>query len=220
MNMSMSADGKIATQNREVSTFSSKRDHEHLLALRSTADAVMCGARTVDLNEINLGPGGVKWRRKRLRASLSEYNLRVVVTGSGSLKPNAELFRHRFSPILILTTGRITKRKLQALQRVADEVRICGDRDIDWRETLTWLRRERGIKRLMVEGGGDLNDALFRTGLVDELHLTVCPVIIGGRNAPTIADGVGVDSLEKCFGMKLTRWRFVGNEVFAVFNRR
>lgn len=219
MNMSMSADGKIATWNREVSTFSSKRDHEHLLELRSTVDAVMCGARTVDLNEINLGPGGVKWRRKRRRAGLDEFNLRILVTGSGSLDAQAEVFRHRFSPILILTTERITARALETLQQVADEVRICGRREIDWSESLAWLRREHQVNRLMIEGGGELNDALFRAGLVDELHLTICPVLLGGRNAPTIADGVGVGSLEECFGMKLVRRKLVNNEVFAVFKR-
>ena len=55
--MAMTADGKIATANRTVSSFSSRRDQQHLLNLRATADAVMAGARTVDLNPITMGPG-------------------------------------------------------------------------------------------------------------------------------------------------------------------
>ena len=55
--MAMTADGKIATANRAVSSFGSRRDQDHLLQLRATADAVMAGARTADLNPINLGPG-------------------------------------------------------------------------------------------------------------------------------------------------------------------
>ena len=61
VNMAMTADGKIATANRAVSSFSSARDHEHLLELRATADAVMAGARTVDSAPINLGPGPAKY---------------------------------------------------------------------------------------------------------------------------------------------------------------
>ena len=57
INMAMAADGKIATANRAVSTFSSKHDFEHLLELRATADAVMSGARTVNEQVVNLGPG-------------------------------------------------------------------------------------------------------------------------------------------------------------------
>ena len=52
VNMAMTADGKIATTNRLVSSFSSRRDGQHLLELRATADAVMAGARTVDLIDV------------------------------------------------------------------------------------------------------------------------------------------------------------------------
>ena len=105
VNMAMTADGKIATANRAGSSFGSARDHEHLLELRATADAVMAGARTVDSAAINLGPGPARFRRLRLKNGLAEYNLRVIVSGSGSLNPKAEVFKHRFSPIIILTTA-------------------------------------------------------------------------------------------------------------------
>src|SRR5438105_14597412 len=81
LNVAMTADGKLAPANRHFVPFGSKRDRELLLELRSRADAVMSGARTVDLSAINLGPGPAKFRRKRLRRGLPEYNLRVVVSG-------------------------------------------------------------------------------------------------------------------------------------------
>ncbi len=217
VNMSMSADGKIATTDRTISTFGSRRDHDHLLELRATADAVMCGARTADLNDINLGPGPAKYRRMRLRRGLAEYNLRIIVTGTGSLDPSAAIFQHRFSPILVLTTARASKRRLTALHKVADVVRVCGEQEIDWPKTLRWLRAEMGVKRLLCEGGGELNDALYRAGVVDELHLTICPLIIGGRHAPTFADGQGLDRLAEAYSMKLQSLKRIGNEVFCVF---
>ena len=106
INMAMTADGKIATANRLVSSFGTKRDHDHLLELRATADAVMAGARTVDLNPINLGPGPGKFRRLRQKCGLPEYNLRVIVSGSGSISPDAAVFGRRFSPIVMITTER------------------------------------------------------------------------------------------------------------------
>jgi len=48
-----------------------------------------------------------------------------------------------------------------------------------------------GVERLMVEGGGELIFSLFEAGLVDELSVYVAPKIIGGRDAPTLADGEG-----------------------------
>jgi len=68
----MTGDGKLAPANRVFVPFGSKRDHELLLELRSRADAVMSGARTVDLSAVNLGPGPARFRRKRLRRGLAE----------------------------------------------------------------------------------------------------------------------------------------------------
>ncbi|MEI9865660.1 MAG: dihydrofolate reductase family protein, partial [Limisphaerales bacterium] len=140
VNMAATADGKIATANRAISTFGSQRDHDHLLELRATADAVMAGAGTVNAASINLGPGAAKFRRRRLKHGLAEYNLRVIVSGSGSINPDAEIFKQRFSPILILTTARISKVKLQKLRAVADEVKICGKIEINFQMALRWLR--------------------------------------------------------------------------------
>ena len=217
MNMSMTADGKIASTNRAVSSFSSARDQHQLHALRATADAVMCGARTVDLNRVTLGPGGAKYRQQRQRRGLAEYNLRIVVTGSGTLDPRAHLFRHRFSPIIILTTGRATAAQLERLRAVATEVKVFGERELDWQAALRWLAKNWRVKRLLCEGGGELNDALFRAGLVDELHLTVCPRIIGGRAAPTIVDGAGFDQLDQATKLRLVRAQQHHDELFLRF---
>lgn len=219
VNMAMTADGKIATANRAVSSFGSARDHEHLLELRATADAVMAGARTVDLNPINLGPGPMKFRRLRLQRGLREFNLRVIVSGSGSINPRAEVFRRRFAPIIILTTARASASRRQRLQLLADAVKVCGKSEINFRAALRWLRARWGVKRLLCEGGGELNAALIRAGLVHELHLTVCPKIFGGRNAPTIADGLDVPHLADAVLFRLRSARQIGGELFLVFVR-
>jgi riboflavin-specific deaminase-like protein len=217
INMAMSADGKIATASRAVSSFGSGRDHDHLLELRATADAVMAGARTADLNPINLGPGPAKYRRQRLRRGLTEYNLRILVSRSGSLDPKAKVFQSAFSPIIVLTTRSAPKAKLEKLRARGALVKICGAREINFTQALAWLRSEWNVKRLLCEGGGELNDALFRAGLVDEIHLTFCPKIIGGRLAPTIADGLGAASLLSARPFRLQNFRRVGDELFATF---
>jgi 2,5-diamino-6-(ribosylamino)-4(3H)-pyrimidinone 5'-phosphate reductase len=217
VSMAMSADGKIATANRVVSTLGSERDRRRLLELRAGADAVMAGARTADLNSVNLGPGPLRYRRQRVRTGLAEYNLRVIVSGAGTLDPNAEVFAHRFSPIIVLTTGRISRPRLERLRAVADVVRICGRRTIDFRRALRWLRSEWGVKRLLGEGGGALNGALFAAGLINELHLTVCPKVVGGRKAPTIADGPVLRQLRAATRLTLVSSRRRGDEWFLTY---
>jgi len=213
----MTADGKIAFADHRFVPFSSKRDREHMLELRATADAVMSGARTVDSSPATLGPGGAKYRRRRLKRGLREYNLRVIVSGEGSISPDAEIFKHRFSPIVILTTERASVAARRRLRALADEVKISGKREINFRVALCWLRAKWGVKRLLCEGGGELNAALFRAGLVDELHLTICPKIFGGRSAPTIADGDGFTKLVDAAGLKLKSARRVGDEMFLIY---
>jgi len=217
VNMAMTADGKIATANRAVSTFTSRRDFEHLLELRATADAVMSGARTVGKESVNLGPGPARYRRRRLESGLAEYNLRIVASGSGSVSPRAEIFRRRFSPVIVLASVRAAQGKLKRLREVADEVRVCGEKEIDFRRAFAWLREKWNVRRLLCEGGGELNEALFRAGLVDELHLTLSPKIFGGRHAPTIADGQGAMKLRDATQLALKSVRRAGAELFLVY---
>ncbi len=219
VNMAMTADGKIATGNRAVHSFGSARDLAHLYELRATADAVMCGARTIEISQSILGTGGEKFRKLRLKGGLAEYNLRVIVSGSGSIDPAAEIFKKRFSPIIVLTTERASAKKLKLLCELADEVKICGEKEINFRAALLWLRTKWNVKRLLCEGGGELNDALFRAGLVDEINLTICPKIFGGRSAPTIAEGIGFPKLADAAKFELTSIIRKKAELFTVFSR-
>jgi 2,5-diamino-6-(ribosylamino)-4(3H)-pyrimidinone 5'-phosphate reductase len=219
VNMAMTADGKIATANRAVHSFSSRRDREHLYELRATADAVMCGARTVEISQSILGTGGEKFRKLQRQSGRAEFPLRIIVSGSGSIDPEAAIFQKRFSPVIVLTTQRATAKKLEQLRRIADAVKICGEREINFPAALDWLRTEWNVKRLLSEGGGELNDALFQAGLVDEIHLTVCPKIFGGRTAPTIAEGQGFHHLADAAKFELSTIKLKKGELFTVFSR-
>jgi riboflavin-specific deaminase-like protein len=218
LNLAMTADGKIASANRAITSFGSRRDLQELYALRATADAVVSGARTVDGEAVDLGPGPARFRRKRLRRGLAEYNLRVIVSGSGSVDPRARIFQRRFSPILILTSAQVSERRLQRLRGLADDVFVSENEKLDFVQALRWLRLRWNVKRLLCEGGGELNDALLRARVVSQIHLTVCPLILGGRSAPSIADGIGWSSLVQATRCRLKSRRQIGDEQFLVYD--
>jgi 2,5-diamino-6-(ribosylamino)-4(3H)-pyrimidinone 5'-phosphate reductase len=218
LNVATTADGKLAPPNRHFVPFSSKRDQELLMLLRTRCDAVMAGARTVDSVPVNLGPGGRRFREMRKANGLSEYNVRVVVSGSGTLNPRAEIFKHTFSPLIVLVTERAGAARIKRLQKLGAIVQICGERQIDFTATLKWLHREWNVTRLLCEGGGEINAALFAENLVHEIYLTLCPTVFGGRNAPTLADGAGAEKLLDAAKVKLKAKERIGDEMYLVYS--
>jgi len=217
INVATTVDGKLAPENRRFVPFGSKRDLDLLYELRARADAVMMGARTVDSAPGHYGPGPARYRRLRMKRGLPEYNLRVVVSGKGTLSPNSDIFRYRFSPIIILTSARASLRNLRQLRSVADDVEIFGDEAMDFKAAFDWLQKKWKVKNILCEGGGELNTALIRQNLVDEIYVTLCPLIFGGRGAPTMADGIGVKSADEATRLHIKSIKRVGQEVFLVY---
>lgn len=219
VNIAMTADGKIAPASRQFVPFGSKRDKDHMHELRSEADAVMSGARTVDQPGVTLGAGSKKWREVRVARGLAPQSLRVIVSGSGSISPEADIFKKRFSPLILLTTEAVPSGRLKTLRTVFDDVHVSDGESLDFPAALAWLRGKWNVKKLLCEGGGELNAPLFLNGLVNELHLTICPLILGGRDAPTLADGIGVEKLAEASRLKLVTMEEVKDELFCVYRK-
>ena len=97
-------------------------------------------------------------------------------------------------------------------------MKVFGETEINFHAALIWLRTKWNVKRLLCEGGGELNDAMFRAGLVDEINLTICPKIFGGRGAPTIAERIGFSKLADAEKFELTSIKRKKSELFTVFS--
>jgi 2,5-diamino-6-(ribosylamino)-4(3H)-pyrimidinone 5'-phosphate reductase len=217
INVATTVDGKLAPENRKFVPFGSKHDLDLLYELRARADAALMGARTVDSAPGHYGPGPAKYRRMRLKRGLPEYNLRVIVSGRGTLSPHADIFRHRFSPIIVLTSARASVRNIRQLREVADDVEIFGDNEMDFAGAFRWLEKKWRVKSILCEGGGELNTALIRQNLVDEIYVTICPLLFGGRHAPTMADGEGITNLKQATHLRIKSLKRIGHELFLVY---
>ena len=208
INMAMTADGKIASTNRKVTTFGSGADHQRLLELRAKADAIITGAGTLNAQpNITLGPAPKQ----------KSEPVRVIVSGSGQVNAQHKIFRTPGAPVIVLASKRILARRLKELKKVADAVHVCGANHVDFEAAFEFLRKHHGVKRVLCEGGGRLNDSLLRAGVVDEVNLTICPLILGGQDAPTIADGIGFDQLDDAAQFKLHTRKQVADEIFLTY---
>jgi riboflavin biosynthesis pyrimidine reductase len=161
MNMVASVDGATALEGRSGG-LAGRADRRLFAMLRSLADVVLVGAGTIRAE----GYGASD--RPRL----------AVVTGSCDLDWDARLFAEaRVRPIVVTAAGAPDKRRARAAE-VADVI-VAGAEAVDLRAALAEIGRT-GARAVLAEGGPTLNGALAAAGLVDELCLTLSPLLVGG----------------------------------------
>jgi riboflavin-specific deaminase-like protein len=214
LNMAMTLDGKTSTVERRPTDWTSKTDKRRMIELRATADAVMVGARTAGTDRTSLSIPDETLQRRRARHGLPPHPLRVIVSAHCSFRDNIRVFERPVSPILIFTSRRAPRAKLDRLARRPDtHIYVVGECDVDVPAMLDILAREWKVKRLLAEGGATLNWALFAADAVDEVNVTLCPRVFGGATAPTLVDGAGFPP-DRILDAKLLRCERIGDELF------
>ena len=191
INVAMTADGKIDTFERHGAAISSPRDKERVDRLRAEADAVMVGGRTLLGENPKLTVKSADLRAEREARGLRPNPVKIGVASNADLQPASDFLTAGPARIVIFTTQRTSKEKLEFLRARGVQVFAHDTMRVDLPKALSTLKKL-GIHRLMVEGGGTLNFELLRLGLVDELTVYVAPLVFGGESAPTMAAGSGL----------------------------
>lgn len=189
VNVAMSADGKLSTRERRQVKISGVQDFNRVDRLKAGSDAVMVGIGTVLADDPSLTVKAEECRNNRLKRGADEQPVRIVVDSRARISPDASVFRKGTGKRVIAVSGRADPGKVELLRTIATVI-VAGDKEVD----LTQLMEElstMGIQRIMVEGGGTLIAGLIAAGLVDEIYSYIGNVIIGGKDAPTLADGAG-----------------------------
>ena len=218
MNMAMTADGKITSTHREHPGFSSPEDRRTMDAIRAPADAILIGAGTLrgDDPPMVLKDPGMQALRKQL--GKPEKLSHVLVSGSLRVPRDARFFDNAYSNELILaTTDEADTQHLAPLPTHAHVWRLGAER-INFAVLLERLY-DHGIRHLLVEGGGETNWQVLEVDGFDELHVTVCPALLGGRSAPTWLDGEGFPMAQQR-RLQLLEAKVVGDEIYCHYKVR
>lgn len=211
--LAASADGKIATRDRAPAKFSSATDFAHLECQIARADATLFGAGTLRAHQTTVSVRSPQLLAERQQAGKPPQPIQIVVSRSGQCDRQWRFFQQPVPRWLL--TARAGARSWQAdpegpsyFERflIADD----GAGEIAW--TSVWAQLlAAGIQNLAVLGGGQLVATLAAMGAIDELWLTLCPVLLGGAGAPTPLDGMG---LARPLRLELLSVEAIGSETF------
>ncbi|MFJ7297768.1 dihydrofolate reductase family protein [Streptomyces collinus] len=182
LSAAVSLDGYLDDTGPDRLLLSSPADFDRVDEVRAGVDAILIGAGTIRADNPRLLVNSEERRAARRAAGKPEYPLKVTVSGSGDLDPDAR-FWHTGGEKVLYTTDRGAERA-RALGLATDVVPLGVG--LDWRRLLTHLHDVRGVGRLMVEGGGTIHTQLLTQGLADEVQLVLAPLFVGDPGAPRL----------------------------------
>lgn len=193
LNLAISVDGKITTADRKLHGFGGPEDRDLMDELRARADAVMIGASTLREEDPPLLVTSPERLEQRRGDGLSPQPWNVIISRSLDLPAfeSSRFFQTGGFRKIIFTSEMQSPENIARLQPFADVACVPEVANgIDLKAVSEKLSRM-GVKNLLLEGGGTLNFAMLRDGLVDELNITLCPLVFGGATAPTAFSGDG-----------------------------
>ncbi|MBE9205050.1 RibD family protein [Nostoc sp. LEGE 06077] len=187
--LAMSADGKIADFRLSPARFGSGADQAHLEKQIAASDAVLFGAGTLRAYGTTLTVSHPTLLQHRIKEGKTPQPVHIVITQSADFNPEIKFFKQPIKRWLLTTTvGASIWQGRSEFEQILVFDTPTGK--IDTTAALQHLASLH-IARLAVLGGGQLVGSMINSDLIDELWLTICPLILGGTTAPTPVEGQG-----------------------------
>ena len=189
--MAMSADGKTATWKGDSKWISCKESRELAHKWRAEYDAVMVGAGTVRKDD------------PRLTSGHGKDPVRIII--GEDIPSDAQCIENA----IIVSYDQASKKHKNVL--------VCGKKEVDLRMLKQELA-ERGIKKILIEGGSELNAKALEYGIVNKVYLFIAPKIIGGRDAIGVIGGDGIGRMADAIKVRNMKASTVGEDILLEFD--
>jgi riboflavin-specific deaminase-like protein len=209
VNMISTIDGRAARDGRSA-TIGDEADLELLLELRAVADAVLIGTGTLRAEGYDRLVKREQRRARRRAAGLSEDPLAVILSRRFDVPWEAGLFEAAEQPVLVYTGT--DAGEPPDVPAPVEVVRL----DVPGLTEMLADLRARGVRALLSEGGPTIHGALHAAGVVDELYLTIAPLVTGDAEEPNIVEG---GRLPEAAELELVSVGQAGSEVFLRYGR-
>jgi 5-amino-6-(5-phosphoribosylamino)uracil reductase len=181
LSVAASLDGYIDDATPERLLLSNDEDFDRVDSVRAGVDAILVGASTIRADNPRLMVRSEERRAKRVAEGQPESPIKVTITASGDIDPEAKFFATGAIDKVVYTTTATAPALADRMGSAATVVGL-GD-DVGPADVLADLAG-RGVERLMVEGGGTIHTMFLSAGLVDELHVVFAPFLVGDAGAP------------------------------------
>ena len=202
INCAMTADGKIALSNKKQFRISNEDDIKRMYEMRNKVDAVLVGIETVLSDDPKLTV-------KNKYIDNPHQPIRIILDSKCRTPINSEVV-NLVSKTLIIVGKKIDKIYNNNVEII--ECKVNDDKKIDLTSLLEILYN-RGIKELMVEGGGSIIWSFLKFGYVDDLFIFISPIVVGGKKTPTLADGEGVDNIQDLIKLRIVETNRIGEGI-------
>jgi 5-amino-6-(5-phosphoribosylamino)uracil reductase len=181
----MSLDGYLAGATRRRLLLSNDADFDRVDEVRAGCDAILVGAATVRKDNPRLMVRTPARRDARVSRGLAPSPVKVTLTCRAELDPAAKFFTDGDVERLVYCASSAVDAARRAL--VGRATVIDGGQPVD----LPWMAQDlfgRGVRRLMVEGGGTVHTQFLTADLADELNLVIAPFFVGDHRARRFVD--------------------------------
>lgn len=200
VNSAMTVDGKIATHQGD-SAISSKDDLIRVHKLRDSVDGIIVGISTVLADDPRLT---IRLGRKRPK---ERHLTRIIIDSTGRIPIDSQILRTASKIKTIVAVTKLAHMNvIRKIKKTGAIVIVAGTHTVDLKKVV-WTVQRMGIKKILVEGGGEINWSLFRLGIVNELIVTMAPRIVGGRRAITLVEGEGYSRVSQGIKLQLKKVR-------------
>ena len=202
LSAAITLDGKIGQKNKQI-VLSSKTDKIRVHKLRSKSDAILVGKNTVEQDDPLL----------TVRYAKGKNPIRIILDSHGTIKNTSKIIKTcKRVPTIIITSEIISKSNLNRLQKLPVDIIICGKNQVNLTKLLPVLSKK-GIKTVLLEGGGTLNRSFLKKNLIDEMIIALTPYVLGSKNTVSLFEGLSFPSLKIKFSLKLKNVQKNGNEI-------
>jgi 2,5-diamino-6-(ribosylamino)-4(3H)-pyrimidinone 5'-phosphate reductase len=201
LSAAMSIDGKIGQRNKKT-VLSSKSDKIRVHKLRSKSDAILVGKNTIEEDDPLL----------TVRYAKGKNPIRIIIDSRGTIKNTSKILKTAKNiPTIIATSQLVSKKNLYRLNNLPLDVIVCGEKQVDIKKLVSILFKK-GIKKILLEGGGTLNYSFLKKNLIDEIVVTLTPFVLGSENSINLFEGI-VKEPKQLSSFKLKKVQKIKNEI-------